>query len=113
MYDTELEGFQRVCSVNELKEDTGRRFIVNDIDIAVFLIKQRIFALSNICPHQHTALIYDGFIEEKYVVCPAHGWKFNLETGKTPSGSNGLRVFETKVLSNEVYVKIDEKKLSW
>ena len=38
--------------------------------------------MSNICPHQQTRLIYDGFVEDEFVVCPAHGWKFNLGTGK-------------------------------
>ena len=53
------------------------------VEIAVFKIDSKVFALSNICPHQHTALIYDGFVEDGCVVCPAHGWKFNLRTGKT------------------------------
>ncbi|NWF89216.1 MAG: Rieske (2Fe-2S) protein [Ignavibacteriaceae bacterium] len=113
MTDMKLEDFQRICSINELNDNIGRRFILNDIDIAVFLIKQRVFALSNICPHLQTTLIYDGFIEDNYVVCPVHGWKFDLETGKTPSGSNGLRVFETKVVENEVYVKVNQKKFNW
>lgn len=108
-----LFGFEKVCTIHELTENVGRRFIVNNTEVAIFLIKQKIYAVSNICPHQHSALIFDGFIEDEFVACPAHGWKFNLETGKTPSGAKGLTVFETAVFENDVYIKVGEKKLSW
>ncbi len=105
----DLTGFKNICSIKNLRESVGRRFIVNDTEIAVFLINNKIYALSNICPHQHSALIYDGFIEDEYVVCPAHGWMFNLKTGKTPGGSKGLNTYETKIIEEQVYVKVPEK----
>ncbi len=108
-----LEGFQEVCSIKELRENTGKRFIVNDKEIALFLIDHKIYALSNICPHQHTALIYDGFVEDEYVVCPVHGWMFSLKSGKTPAGSRGLDTYETIVVRNKVYVKVEDRKYPW
>ena len=109
----EEEGYKLICSVNELEEKTGKRFLVNDIEIAVFKIKDEIFALSNICPHQQSHLIYDGFIESEFVVCPAHGWKFNLRTGKKDSGSNGLQVYPVKVDDDKIFVKVHSKKINW
>jgi NAD(P)H-dependent nitrite reductase small subunit len=106
-------GYKFICNLNELEERTGKRFLVNDIEIAVFKIKDEIFALSNICPHQQSHLIYDGFIEEEFVVCPAHGWKFNLRTGKKDSGSNGLQVYSVKVVDDKVFVKVLPKELKW
>jgi nitrite reductase/ring-hydroxylating ferredoxin subunit len=108
-----LEGYQRICSIKELKENIGQRFMVNNVEIAVFLINQKVHVLNNICPHQHSALIYDGFIENEFVVCPAHGWMFNLETGKTPDGSKGLDTYESIIVEDEIYVKVEEKKYSW
>jgi nitrite reductase/ring-hydroxylating ferredoxin subunit len=58
-------------------------------------------------------LIYDGFIEDEFVVCPAHGWMFNLESGKTPTGGRGLEAYESTIVEGEVYVKVEEKKYSW
>lgn len=108
-----LDGFQRVCSINDLEESKGKRFIVSDTEIAIFLVNKNLYALSNICPHQHSALIYDGFLEGEFVVCPAHGWKFNLITGNTPHGGKGLQTYETKLVGNDVFVKLEEKKFSW
>jgi nitrite reductase/ring-hydroxylating ferredoxin subunit len=106
----ELEGFVKLCSLESLIDSEGKRFIVDDNDIAVFKIGEKVFAVNNVCPHQRSALIYDGFVEDDFVVCPAHGWKFNLATGKTPSGSGGLLSHEVKIFENNVYVKIKEQQ---
>jgi nitrite reductase/ring-hydroxylating ferredoxin subunit len=108
-----LEGFQKICSIKDLKENAGIRFIVNETEIAVFLIQNKVYAVSNICPHKHSALIYDGFVEEEFVVCPAHGWMFNLKSGKTSTGGKGLDTYETILIGDHVYVKVIEKKYLW
>lgn len=108
-----MEGLEYICKLDELQENVGRRFIVNDIEIAIFKINSEVFALSNICPHQQSHLIYDGFVEDEFVVCPSHGWKFNLRNGKKDSGSNGLQVYPVKVIDEKVYVKVKHKALKW
>ena len=107
------EGFINLCGVDELKDRQGRRFIVDETEVAVFKIDGIVYALSNNCPHQHTTLIYDGFIEDGCVVCPAHGWKFNLKTGRQPTGQNGLDSFPVLVYEDEVYIKVYKKELNW
>jgi nitrite reductase/ring-hydroxylating ferredoxin subunit len=110
---SEDDGYTFICLKSELKENIGRKFIVDEIEVAVFKRNDGVFALSNICPHQQTRLIYDGFIEEEFVVCPAHGWRFNLRTGKKDSGSNGLQVYPVEVVDGKVFVKVTPKELSW
>jgi 3-phenylpropionate/trans-cinnamate dioxygenase ferredoxin subunit len=105
--------FTKICSVLNIEENAGKRFIINETEIAVFKSDGNIFALSNICPHQQTALIYDGFIEEGCVVCPAHGWKFDLRTGNKKSGSRGLDSYEVKIVDEIIYVKVVPKKFNW
>jgi NAD(P)H-dependent nitrite reductase small subunit len=105
--------FTKICGVHDIEEETGKRFIVDETEIAVFKSNGEIFALSNICPHKQTALIYDGFIEEGCVVCPAHGWKFDLRTGNKESGSRGLDSYEVKVVDENIYVKVVPKKSNW
>ncbi len=109
----DLEGFQKVCNVNELLEKAGKRFIVNDVEVAVFKVDGKIYALSNICPHQHTALIYDGFIEDGCVVCPAHGWMFNLQTGRMPTNSKGLDCYPVLIFEDALYIKVLKREYTW
>ncbi|MCW8960774.1 MAG: nitrite reductase (NAD(P)H) small subunit [Ignavibacteriaceae bacterium] len=107
------EGFQFVCKLDELKDKVGRRFIVDEVEIAIFKIESEVFAVSNICPHQQTHLIYDGFIEDEFVTCPAHGWKFNLRTGKKDSGSIGLDSYLVQIYEDRVFIKVYPKKYGW
>ncbi len=109
----DLEGFSRICNLNELKEKEGKRFIVNDIEIALFKVDGEIYALNNICPHQHTALIYDGFLENGFVVCPVHGWMFDLKTGIMPTKQRGLDSYPVHVVEDVIYVKANKKDLNW
>jgi NAD(P)H-dependent nitrite reductase small subunit len=110
---TDEEEFTFICTLDDLQENRGRRFTINDVEIALFKIDFNVYALSNICPHQQTHLIYEGFVENNFVVCPAHGWEFNLKTGKKPSGSNGLSTYPVKVKNDRVYVKVQPKTFNW
>ncbi len=105
--------YSKICHISELKEGTGKRFFINETEIAVFKIKERIFAVSNICPHQKTASMFEGEVENGFVICPFHGWKFNLETGNTPSGGNGLKTYDVKIENEFVFVKVVPAELNW
>ena len=109
----ELEGYSKICQLSDLKEKLGNRYFINDVDIAVFKVYGEVFALSNICPHQKTQLIYDGFVEDGIITCPAHGWQFDLATGKIPGSNSGLNSYPVKVINNDVYVKVTKKELNW
>lgn len=107
------ETYTKICSLSDLKENQGKRFLINDVELAVFKVNNEVFVLNNICPHQHTALIYDGFIEDGCVVCPAHGWMFNLKTGRQPTGARGLDTYQVKIINDEVYAIVKAKELNW
>ncbi len=107
------DGFSKVCPISEIKENAGKKFIINDEEIAVFYVKGKYYVTSNMCPHQHARIIFDGFIEEDEIVCPAHGWAFNLETGKMAGGRTGLRVFENTIINNYLYVKVVPQSYNW
>lgn len=109
----EDESYQKVCSFDDLQEGKGKRFIIDDVDVALFKIDSKVYALTNICPHQQTALIYEGFLENNCIVCPSHGWKFDIKTGKKPSGSNGLETYKVELVGDDIYVKVTQKKLNW
>lgn len=107
------DGFKLVCNIEEIKENRGKKFIIDDEEIAVFFVNGKYYATSNMCPHQHARIIYDGFIEENNVVCPAHGWEFDLITGKQPGGRKGLRVFETFVFDKKLFAKVTPQSFNW
>jgi nitrite reductase/ring-hydroxylating ferredoxin subunit len=106
-------GFLKICKLKDLKEKEGKRFLIEDVEIAIFKIDDKIYAFSNICPHQHTNNIFEGFIEEGHVICPMHGWEFNLESGRTRSGGKGLDFYKVLLDGDDVCVKVYKKKYNW
>src|SRR6266545_3617681 len=53
---------------------------VDGEDVALFRRGDEIFAIGNQCPHQGGNLC-DGFVEGDIVICPLHGWEFDLRSG--------------------------------
>lgn len=104
--------YLRVCTVEEIEERKGFRFIVDDVtDIALFKVNGIIYAVDNVCPHNHTPKMHLGYIEDEHVLCPIHFFKFSLKTGKMTSEAGcTLPVYEVKIDGNEVFVEKPDDK---
>ncbi len=101
----------RVASLADLHPGRGRAVTPAgaDVELALFRVNGACHAVSNMCPHEHTPAIADGRVEDGWVDCPMHGWRFSLETGKTPAGAPGLRVYSVTIEHGNVYVDIPEE----
>ncbi len=109
----DLNEFVKICRLDDLKENVGKRFMVDDVDVALFKVNGNVHAVSNVCPHQKAAMIYDGFIEDGKIVCPLHGWEFNLKDGTMGEGRRGLDCYDVKIEGNDVYIKVFKHELNW
>ena len=86
--------FLQLCKSNDIVEGKGYQIIfADDIDlqVAVFRINTNLYAVSNICPHRHAKEIYNGLIDGINIICPFHGWTYNLETGMNVNQKQGKR----------------------
>ena len=105
--------FTKICKVTDLSESSGKRFNVDGIDVAVFRQRNEVYAMSNVCAHQHTSVIYESFIEDGYAVCPSHGWMFCLKDGKRPEGRRGIDSYPIEIRNGEVFIHVYEKKCNF
>jgi len=64
----------------ELLEGAGKAVVANGCEVAVFRCQDRLYALQNQCPHEGGSLA-GGAVEGEEVVCPLHGYRFNIKTG--------------------------------
>ncbi len=104
--------FQKVCKIEEIEERKGLRFKFDDVtEIALFKVDGNIYAVDNVCPHNHIPKMHLGYIEDEHVLCPIHFFKFSLKTGKQ-TGDVGctLSTFEVKIEDGEVYVEKPDSK---
>jgi ferredoxin-nitrite reductase len=63
-----------------IQEGSAKLVRVKSDEIAVFKHQGQLCALQNSCPHEGGQLSA-GWIEGDEVVCPLHGYKFNVKTG--------------------------------
>jgi 3-phenylpropionate/trans-cinnamate dioxygenase ferredoxin subunit len=74
--------------------------------IAVARSGEEFFAVEDICTHDGAELT-GGAVEGAEIVCPRHGARFCLRTGRalTPPAYEPIRVFETRVTDGHVWVR--------
>jgi len=107
-------------------EDRGRKVIVSgNTEIGVFFVDGEFYAWENKCVHQGGPICQGRILnrvveliaddrtsqglawseEDVHIVCPWHGYEFNIKTGIHPGNKNArLRRFDVKVTGGEVYV---------
>ena len=69
-----------VVVADELQEGAGKALTVNGTEVAVFRCSNQLYALENRCPHAAGSLA-DGTVDGDEVICPLHGYRFNIRTG--------------------------------
>jgi nitrite reductase (NADH) small subunit len=72
----------KVAMISEVPPGEGRTFQVGPRRIAVFHARGgQVFATQAECPHRGGPLS-DGLLGGEVLICPLHGWKFDLRTGE-------------------------------
>lgn len=70
----------RALDLAELPPGKTALVTVDGMDVALFRRGGEVFAIGNECPHQGGSLC-DGMVEGDIVICPLHGWEFDLRSG--------------------------------
>jgi nitrite reductase (NADH) small subunit len=99
--------FVRICSQSELPPaDQVREFSANGRALCVANVNGAIAVLDGTCPHQAGPL-GEGTIEDGRVVCPWHGFAFDVRTGAALDDPEmRVEVFESKLEGGELRAKV-------
>jgi nitrite reductase [NAD(P)H] small subunit len=97
--------------IERIPPGEGRTFELGDRRrVAVFRTRAGgVYATQATCPHREGPLA-DGLLDDRCVVCPLHGFKFDLETG-APVGHacGGLATYVVSVAPDgRVLLSIDD-----
>ncbi len=97
--------FVKVATTDEIEPGTGKLVQVNGLEIAVFNVGGQFYASGAVCPHEGGPL-EDGTLDGDIVICPWHGFDFDLKTGECLVDSD-LRVptYPVKVEGNTILVE--------
>ena len=97
-----------VAPLSELQAG-GRKVVHSEIGpIAVFNLAGELFAIEDVCTHDGGELA-SGVCEGDQIICPRHGARFNIRTGKvlSPPAFEDIETFPTRIENNIVQVDID------
>lgn len=101
-----MSNWTKIAKTSEVIEGEGKSVEVGDQQIALFKVKNSYHAIDNICPHQGGPLS-QGCIEEGIVMCPWHGWEFDVKTGESPSmPSASVSCFPVKVEGDDILIEV-------
>ena len=86
---------------------TGKRARVqaDGVDIALFNVDGRIYAIDDSCPHSGASLLF-GKLDGRLVQCPAHGLRFDLATGCMRGGGMTVRAYPVEVVAGRVRITL-------
>jgi len=101
--------FERVARQDEIPDGRGRRVVVGEVEVGLFRVAGRIHAMANRCPHAAFPLSR-GELIGSVVVCPAHGWDFDVCTGFKPGYEDGFPIptFAVRLEGDEVWVDVEQ-----
>ncbi|MFL6508914.1 MAG: Rieske (2Fe-2S) protein [Nitrososphaeraceae archaeon] len=71
----------RVCSSDEINNNSMVVFTINHTDILIGRRNGKLFACNNSCPHRGASLS-KGEFNNNNITCYMHGYEFNIFTGK-------------------------------
>ena len=108
-----MSDFVKIGNASELPAPgEAREFECDSHTICVANMEGTYAAVGNICPHRGGPL-GQGIVEGAKIVCPWHGWEFDLATGNNPHTPNlSVSSYELKVDGNSVYARLREQQLT-
>ena len=69
-----------ITKAENIPSRQGRAVTIGGKELAIFNVNGRFLTIDNRCPHKGGPLS-DGIVAGTTVVCPLHGWRFDLESG--------------------------------
>lgn len=99
----------QLCALDSLEPDRGHLVRAGGREVAVFLVGGEVWVVDNACLHAGGPLA-DGAVVDGCVVCPFHGWVYDLTTGRTVVGARtagGLRTYDAWVEAGNVIAELD------
>ena len=90
----------------------GRLFVeIDEFNIVVFNIAEKLFAIGDICSHDDGP-VGDGELQDHEVICPRHGAHFDVRNGKalTLPAVVDIPAYPVRIIDGQIEVGLPEDK---
>lgn len=99
--------FIAVAKTVEIAPETAKEVEIGGRSILICHSDGRFFAVENLCSHAEEPLAC-GRLKRGWISCPAHGARFDLETGEplNPPATEPLKTFALRVIDETIEVAV-------
>jgi len=97
--------FVKVARISEIPEKRSKLICIEDVQIALWHVGGRFYAVNNICPHQHIPALHMGTVDGIRLTCPMHGWTYCLDTGVAETGNGRVKTYRVKLEGQDILVE--------
>ena len=93
--------------VDDIPLGQGRAYVVGGRSIAVFRPRDGgLFAIDNHCPHRGGPLA-EGVVGNGTVICPLHGWKIELASGRCLAEARAVHVYDVWLADGRIRLSFE------
>ena len=107
-----MEMWFDVAPVDELKPGQAKMIDADDVFIAVYNVDGEFYALEDTCSHDNVPILACGLpleetVDGDRIICPRHGARFEIKTGKalTPPAYDDVSTFPVRIENGMVQVR--------
>ncbi len=100
------EGFTKIGQLSDFSAGMMKKVNVQDENVLVANVRGALYAITDSCTHRGCSLS-EGTLDGSEVICPCHGGRFDLKTGKViaPPPKKDETSFEVTLRGSDVLVK--------
>ncbi len=81
-------------------------FCVDGHDVVIFRTAGEIYAVGNVCAHQHVSRLHEGELDNIIIECPMHGWKYDIRTGQSLTGDGRVAVYAVRIVDGNLVIEM-------
>ncbi len=94
-----------VARVDSFPDGTVRTVRIGRREVALARVENDFYALGNVCRHAFGPL-GQGFVEGHTVICPWHGWRYDVRDGTTDHPDADVKTYPVTVRDGYVIVTV-------
>jgi nitrite reductase/ring-hydroxylating ferredoxin subunit/uncharacterized membrane protein len=104
------DGFAVIAPLERLDQGALLRAEVNGHVMAIARLEGSVYAFQEFCTHRFGPLS-EGCLEGREVMCPWHGSRFDIQTGKVAQGPAkvDLKTYDAKIENGQIKVRISNR----
>lgn len=98
----------KIGTYSDLLDEQIAAVSVDGVKIALYKIKENVFATNEMCTHDECSLEDFGKIRGDEVECMCHGAMFNIKTGEVTKGpaTIALKTYPVKIINDDIWIEL-------